>query len=406
MLCSDFKRRRSASFKELDSLSIELDPDKSMSQVISLPSLRSYGFIDRIWYNLSKVDQETGSFRTTGFISGLFRKIFTLLHVPIGDYSISWIPFAKKAASVIADNVKIDVCIGEHSPDAGLMLADWFNKKYNVPWLADFRDPCWQGYRGFSRYLYQRFVKTVVKSCRATIAVNPAWQQGDQEFFFKQTYLITNGFDEEEYSNIKETKNDFFTISYTGSIKGYQNINIFLEGLSLLFETYPEVKPKVYFIYAGPSRQLVEREVSKLGLSGRVIIQQLSRKDAIDLQRDSDVLLLLSATKSKIAHFSKGFYPGKVFEYFGAGKFIMCVPGDEGILNELIGSTESGKVLRNPLIISKELWRLWKTWKKGDDLIPPYHEKINQYTRSNLSLELDRILTLTINEGLCKKNNS
>jgi hypothetical protein len=104
------------------------------SIVVPTPSFPSHGLVDGLWRAAAP----------RGRAGSLARKALTVAKFPQGDYSYPWQPVARAVARAIANEVPIDACVGEHSPDAGLFLAKWYSRRFGVPWVADFRDPILQ----------------------------------------------------------------------------------------------------------------------------------------------------------------------------------------------------------------------------------------------------------------------
>src|SRR5690606_7239057 len=144
--------------------------------IIPTPSLKHDGIIDKLWFSQVRTDQASGTF-ISGSRLNPFRKILTLIKLFSGDYSQSWQPVALKVAEKIMSRHKVDICIGEHSPDAGIFLASAFSKKYKLPWVADFRDPILQPHNPVNQIIYKKIVKSLLHSCAATINVTPYWQK-------------------------------------------------------------------------------------------------------------------------------------------------------------------------------------------------------------------------------------
>jgi hypothetical protein len=103
--------------------------------------------------------------------------------------------------------------------------------------------------------------------------------------------------------------------------------------------------------------------------------------------RGADLLLLLSV-RTADPFYVKGFYPAKVFEYFGARRPILCVPGDRGLLDELLGETRTGVVCETAKAVADYLCRAAR------ERVPyePDAGVVERYTRRNLSGQLARVL--------------
>ena len=228
--------------------------------------------------------------------------------------------------------MKIDLCIGEHSPDAGLFLARWFSENYNVSWLADFRDPILQPIERSARPVYKRIARRLLATATCTIQVNPVWAEMDERLWGIPSHAIPNGFDPEEFAGPNEDqKNEKFTIAYAGNIIRSQRMETFLEGLALLSQDLSaEDRRHLVFRYRGSTHEQVTASSAKLGIADLVESEgRVERSCALTLMKQADLLLLLSINnpENEDVYFRHGYYPAKTFEYFGARRPITDARG-------------------------------------------------------------------------------
>ncbi|MGH9931398.1 MAG: hypothetical protein ACREA9_19500, partial [Pyrinomonadaceae bacterium] len=350
VLCCDAKQRRTAIGKDLFDMAAGArralaEADVNNSVIIPTPSLQSDGTIDRLWWAMQSDRKHP--------VRRLARRPLTAAKFLSGDYSQSWQPCARAAAAAIAEEVKIDLCIGEHSPDAGLYLARWFSENYGVPWLADFRDPILQPIERYARPVYKPIARRLLATASCTIQVNPTWAEMDQTLWRIPSHAIPNGFDPEEFAAPNEYQpNEKLTIAYVGNLIESQRMETFLEGLALLGrELSAADRSHLLFCYRGGAHEKVAAWSVKLGVSDLVESEgRVERSRALRLAKQADLLLLLSINnpENEDVYFRHGYYPAKTFEYFGARRPIICVPGDGGLLDALIRETRTGVILRAP----------------------------------------------------------
>ncbi|GEM_PF-1040048 len=401
VICCDNERRGCAS--EEDLIEVERDvmrtiegADPRASIIISTPSLRWDGLLDRMWRATFSDQTRLKSAKA------LMRKTLTLAKFVTGDYSQNWQPVARHAAQAIAGSVKIDACIGEHSPDAGLFLARWFSRKYGVPWVADFRDPILQPFKPFARLLYRPLARRLLRTASGAINVNEVWADMDRKLFGCQSRTIPNGFDPEEFSDSTDgPANAPLTIAYMGRIDRAQRLETFLEGLVIARQSLgAEFSSRIRFQYRGVSHDHVANLVARFGLADVCdSAPRISRQQSLRLLVKADLLLLLSADQGLLTDefYSRGFYPAKAFEYFGARRPIICVPGDGGLLDDLIRETETGVVLRSSDEITHYIIRSAALHQRGESIAyDPSEQAVSYYTRRNLAGRLADVLNSVV----------
>lgn len=401
VICCDKETRRKGTkadlekqYKNIINTIKNLAPNQPL--IIPIASLPHDGLVDFLWYRMVK-EKEDGTFKGKNRLSNIIRKPISLLKLAYGDYSQSWIPAAKKVAEIIASEIEIKICIGEHGPDAGLFLANWFSKKHNVPWIADFRDPVLQPHEGIKKIIYGKIISKLLQNCTCTINVTDYWSELDKNYFQLPAYCVTNGFDADEFNFPKVESSPIFSISYFGSIYNYQNIDLIFKALEVLKKSLnKEDLVSFKFIYRGLAYEQI-KNLSKLYNVEEITdsLNYISKEEAKRIMMTSNHLLLLSVDPSKpqTIYYKKGFYPGKAFEYIGAQKPILCIPGDKGILETLIKETRTGVTIDSALGIANYLYADYCNWK--NKAISPYlpnNEVVNSYSRKEQSRKLSIIL--------------
>lgn len=375
--------------------------DASAPLIIPTPALSYHGLTDRAWRATFDAQARPHPQK----IAVLARKMLTAAKIRLGDWSQTWQPCARVAAEVIAAETKIDACLGEHGPDAGLFLAHWFHARYGTPWLADFRDPMPQGFTGAARRWYTAQGRKLTATAAGTINVTPYWAELDHEMFGRPAWCIPNGFDPAEFPQVTDVAanrdadiaaSDVFTIIYAGNIISSQRLDIFLQGLQAARERLGTDGAKLRFVYRGR----MHAEVAALAQKWQV--QDLTdsagpvpRAASLARLTQAQVLLLLSIAhpEKEDVYFRRGYYPAKTFEYFGAQRPILCVPGDGDLLDALLRETRAGTIANNPAQVADYLVSACADWvKRAPSRFQPDAAAIAQYTRRNLTGRLAELL--------------
>jgi hypothetical protein len=123
-----------------------------------------------------------------------------------------------------------------------------------------------------------------------------------------------------------------------------------------------------------------------LELAGRIELHgYLSRRQSLEMQRDSEALLLLLPDKG--VH-NKDVPSGKLYEYLAAERPILAAVPRDGKAAELIEATKSGTVVQadDADALSAELARMFEQWLGGalqtPKLTPEWKEKLSRRTRT------------------------
>lgn len=366
--------------------------------IIPLPSLTYHGFSDWLWSH--SVRKGTGdTYIPKGFPFTLFRKAATFYsQLMQGDYSWSWVPVADNFAELLLKEQPVHIILGEHSPDAGIVLADRFSKRHNIPWIADFRDPVLRFFKGNFAKLYKRVVQGIVRSASCTLTVSDYWSSLDELLFEKKSHVILNGYDQQQFNRITPHAFPCFTVSYFGSFdQRFQDILPSLEAFSLFLKqnNYPS---SIQLFYRGLAQEefLLHCREKKIPLSHLNVEGFCERDQTIAYMKGSNVLLIYAVALEKTTNLyeQKGVYPGKVFEYLGAHRPILLVPSDHGILEELINKQQRGLAASSIAEAVIFLQEKYEQWQKGykDELI----RDDAAYSRESQARQLDQILLDTL----------
>jgi len=366
VVCCDAKRRRSARRADRGSVETEVtrqwagaDPETSL--VVPTPSLASDGAIDATWTRLQN--------REAPGALALARRALTLAKYPRGDFSQSWQPCARWAAEVLARQCTIDVCVGEHGPDAGLFLARWFHREHGVPWVADFRDPILRPFEPWNRRLYRPIARRLVSTTEHVVNVTPYWTELDRDLFGLPATCIPNGFDAGEHP--ADEPDPVFTVSYTGNLVPEQPVELALEAWAAFVAGLSSVEhERVRLVYRGLSLDRVRSAATRANVGATLDAgERVDRDEALRLMQRSQLLLLFSASDSDPnSYLHRGLYPGKVFEYFGARRPILCIPGDAGQLDALLAQTRTGAIRSSRDEVTAFFSEAFAEWKRAGRL--------------------------------------
>lgn len=399
VICCDATRRRTGTRAQLATVGREAvervraaDPRESV--IVPTPSLPYDGLLDRAWHAaFSSNGRPTRSWDDSA------RRLLTMAKFVTGDYSQSWQPCARAAAAALAAERPADLCIAEHSPDAGVFLARWYSRKFGTRWIADFRDPVIRPFTGFARTIYAPVAAHLLREASATIAVNPVLAELDRARFGKPACSVPNGFDRDDFpATDGEPRNARFTIAYAGNINAQvQGMDLFLSGLACLRDLIGrEAFRDVIFSFRGSAFERVTADAAALGIADAVdAAPHVARPEALAGLQRADLLLVLSIARAERQdeYFRRGHYPAKVFDAFGARRPIVCVPGDGALLDDLIARTATGVVCRTPESLARHLAEQLTIWRGGRPL--PYRpnvDVINRYTRRALTGRLASLL--------------
>lgn len=254
-----------------------------------------------------------------------------------------WYPFAVEAGSRLLNEEKFDVILSSSYPVTAHLIAHELKQRYQLPWIADFRDLWTQNhyypYGAIRRFIERKLELRTLSTADALVTVSsPLAKQLAILHKEKPVFAIPNGFDPDEVRSSHLTKK--FTITYTGQL--YEGKRDPLPLFHAIHELISEgvLNPqKIEVNFFCPTQYWLEKEVTHYGLGRVVHIHGIvPRMTVLDHQRASQILLLLNWNNPR----EEGVYTGKLFEYLAAQRPILAVGGPGGVVKELLERTKAG----------------------------------------------------------------
>jgi len=169
---------------------------------------------------------------------------------------------------------------------------------------------------------------------------------------------IPNGADFDDFAGLEYVARDRFRITHTGSFFGERDPRPFLSALKRV--------DGVNARFVGDFRAKDREWAESLQLGDRLeLIAYVPRERALELQRDSEALLLLIP---KAGGRGAGILSGKVFEYVAAERPILALVPPAGAAARLLTDTGMGVIVDPEDIegITRALTTMRDRWYSGD----------------------------------------
>jgi glycosyltransferase involved in cell wall biosynthesis len=189
---------------------------------------------------------------------------------------------------------------------------------------------------------------------------------------------ISNGCDFDDFAGLDYTPGKRFRITHTGSFFGKRDPRPFLTALA-------ESGLDAVARFLGDFRPADLEWAETLGLGDRLeLLPYASRRRSLELQRDSDALLLLIPEADGRG---RGVLSGKVFEYLAAERPILAAVPPDGAAAKLIRETGAGVVAppADVAAIRSALENLVTRWREnaldGTPLSPELRERLSRRAR-------------------------
>ena len=259
----------------------------------------------------------------------------------VPDENVSWNLTAIPAAIRLVRQEGIDVVITTSPPGSNHLIGAAAKRATGVRWVADLRDSLVahphrdaqrllvrakeQGQHAVARLVAQQADAIVTVSDAIADEVRAREPRGP-------VVTISNGSDFEDFAGLEYHRGGTFRITHAGSFFGKRDPRPFLTALARV--------DGVTARFVGDFRSS-DREWAA-GIADRIeLIPYVPRRRSLELQRDSEALLLLIPDAEGRG---RGVLSGKVFEYLAAERPILAVVPPDGAAAALIRETGAGVV--------------------------------------------------------------
>lgn len=266
----------------------------------------------------------------------------------IPDARKFWIKPASKYLLKYLKNNQVDAIVSTGPPHTTHMIALNVVKKTNIPWLCDFRDP-WSNIDFYHKLKltnwadkkHKRFENEVLTKSDQVVTVSWSWAEDFQRISDRMPVVITNGYDPADFTKAGKVALDKkFTITHAGSLNEDRNPHSLWKVLKELCSD-KEFSDDLEIKFIGQVSPVAIAELTEYGLKNNLTqIDNLPHHKVMDHLIKSQILLLPLNDTPNI----DGVVPGKLYEYIGAQRPIVCIGKPTGDAATIIKETNAGKV--------------------------------------------------------------
>lgn len=265
----------------------------------------------------------------------------------IPDARKFWIKPSIEFLSNYIKEHKIDAVISTGPPHSMHLIALGLKEKYNLPWIADFRDP-WTGIDFYSQLKLSKYADRkhhqlefkVLSKADKVVTVSPTCASDLENLGKRKVNVITNGFDADDFKFTDTLKLlDGFLFHHTGALNKDRNPYTLWKVLGDLGKEMPDLKRDLVLKFTGKTDAIVFESLKQHGLEGNAQrTEYLPHSEVVKVMSQSPILLLpLNNTPN-----NKGVLSGKLFEYLAAKRPIFGIGMPDGDAAQILKETQSG----------------------------------------------------------------
>ena len=280
---------------------------------------------------------------------------------------------------------KVDLIIATGDPFVLFRYASKLGKKFNTPWIADYRDPWnYNSHKFFLvNYWYLYLEKKMVKNAKIITTVNPYFKYLiSKDITNKDIIILPNGFDPNSLTGVEDIQqqSEMLKIAYVGYIYNWHPLRSFLSVVSKFVGSEKDAKILVSF-YGINNPETINLLITTEfpNIRGHVNIYPKTPNNLLMKELARENLLLL---------FNYYVFPGtKIYDYLALKRLILfCYEDDpeanflkhefypytnmngldEKIQERIIQETNSGYIIKDSVELLTRIKELyWDFLKEG-----------------------------------------
>ena len=270
----------------------------------------------------------------------------------------------------------VDLIVSTGPPQSMHMIGLRLSRETGLPWIADFRDP-WTKIFYFKHLAmtpaterwHKKMEKMVLDEASAVVAVSPLVQQEFQAMTDTPVELITNGFDECDFSSEPCTQayggaSQEFTITHTGLFAADGNPTVLWDVLAEKCQADKALRKLLRIKLIGKTDDQILKALKDRGLESSLInMGYQTHSVAVEQQRQASVLILPLRKEPEY----KAVLPGKLFEYLASQRPILGIGQPDGAMAMIVNETGTGTVIdwNDKEGISQYIEQCWKRHLEG-----------------------------------------
>lgn len=356
----------------------------SEAEIIKRPIIEPYNIYRKLTGSKGqiKIEANPGGGGKGSFLKRLSMWVRGNLFMP--DPRCLWISPSVRFLKKYLKEHPVDVIISTGPPQSMHLIARKVSLATGIPWVADFRDP-WTKIFYFKHLRLGKWAERkhhileqkVLDDATAVVAVSPLVQQDFAAMTSTPVYLVTNGYDESDYTEDIVT-DGYFNVVHTGLLTAEGNPVELWKALGEKCANDTDFASKFRLILAGKTDKKVLEDISKARLDNFLTdYGYIDHNKAVQLQRSASLLILPIREEPE----TKAILPGKLFEYLAARRPILGVGTSEGAMATVLQETNAGKIFNwgDSEDISKHIDGLWNECKNGKEIV--LNADIEQYSR-------------------------
>ncbi|SHF45253.1 Glycosyltransferase involved in cell wall bisynthesis [Mariniphaga anaerophila] len=260
-----------------------------------------------------------------------------------------WIKPSIRFLSKYLEENPVDLIVSTGPPHSMHLIALELKKKFDTPWIADFRDP-WTDIDFYNKLrltkwadkIHRNLELEVLEKADHVVTVSPNCANDLTKVPGKRVEVINNGFDPEDFEGLATSPDEQFSITHFGAFNRDRNPAVLWKTLGALAAENHDFKEKLRIRLIGQTDDSVIQSIEENGLKDNLIqMDHLPHKKGLAELAGSQVLLL----PINDAPNARGILPGKMYEYMALRRPILAIGPTDSDFAQILAETNAGAAI-------------------------------------------------------------
>lgn len=304
----------------------------------------------------------------------------------INDEGVKWVPYLFINAIKIIRKERSQLVYITGGPFLPLVVGPFIKFLFKLPYIIDLRDPWKLAYHRVTNKGLKNQLMRLLDNIAEPIVINQAsrvicatyqMRKEYQSAYPERSdkfYTITNGYDPDDFYQVRPRRYKKFTIVYTGKFErseAFHNPLLFFKALKII----QNKKIEIQFIHVGAKEEKVINMSHEIGLSDIVMfVGPKSHSETLSYAMGADLLLVIGSDR-------KMGLPVKMFDYIGCNKPILFLAyKDEemwGVGQEIpLATLLENKSAKEIAYVIEKIYKKHHGEKFSKIIFSKYHRKI------------------------------
>lgn len=317
----------------------------------------------------------------------------------IPDARKGWVPFAYQRGKKIIKEKPIDVIITTGPPHSSHLIGKKLQKAFDIPWIADLRDPWTNIYyndilpRSSRAEEKDRALENQVIQSASAVTVVSKGLRKEFESRSNRIEVIPNGYDEEDFSTLDNLeKSNFFRLSYIGNLKSNQNCKTLWEVISEISNENAGFKKTFRLSFTGNIHEEVITTLQEYDLMDQVeVLPFVKHQEAVKRMYEADSLLFLIPDTPN----NQQIVTGKIFEYLASRTPLLSIGPVEGNAGKIISECNREEMIdySDKEQIKSRIKYLFEQWNQSENRLKVQDQTHKKFSRNSLTQSLAQLLS-------------